>query len=176
MYRCSFELNDKPLSAFKIGGHSFAAFSGLDPYVNRRLAACVANYGPIPPGTYYIVDRESGGFFGWLYDMFGQRGDWFALYANDRRIDDVAYCREVKRGNFRLHPKVGRGISKGCITIDKQSDFNKIRTILKSVKKHAIPNSALLAYAIGSREMSGTRKFIFLLVWLVIGTHLYAVY
>jgi hypothetical protein len=146
MYQCSFELNNQPMSVFKIGERPFDAFSGLAPYVNKRLAVCIANLGPIPPGTYYIVDRESGGIFGWLYDMFGQRGDWFALYSNDGKIDDETYCNEVKRGNFRLHPKVGRGISKGCITIDHQSDFNTIRAILKGAPKQAIPGSTITAY------------------------------
>ncbi|MGE0014383.1 MAG: hypothetical protein AB7S62_19385 [Azoarcus sp.] len=27
------------------------------------MAVCTPNLGPIPPGTYYIVDRESGGAF-----------------------------------------------------------------------------------------------------------------
>ncbi|HEU4622446.1 MAG TPA: tlde1 domain-containing protein, partial [Burkholderiaceae bacterium] len=69
MQQCSFELNDKPMSALVIGSQSFNAFSGLDPYVNKRAAACTPNLGPIPPGSYYIVDRESGGFLGRLYDM-----------------------------------------------------------------------------------------------------------
>ena len=146
MHQCSFELNNEPMSVFKIGERSFNAFSGLSPYVNKRLAACTPNLGPIPPGTYYIVDRESGGFLGGLYDMFGQRGDWFALYAEDGKIDDETYCNEIKRGNFRLHPKVGSGISKGCITVDHQSDFNAIRIILKGVPKEPIPGSSISAY------------------------------
>jgi hypothetical protein len=146
MYQCSFELNDKPMSAFKIGEQTFDAFSGLDPYVNKRMAVCTPNLGPIPTGTYYIVDRESGGSLGWLYDMFGQRGDWFALYANDGKLDDETYCEEIKRGSFRLHPKVGRGISKGCITINLQADFNMIRAILKGAPKQTIPGSTLAAY------------------------------
>ena len=146
MYQCSFELNDKPMSAFKIGAQQFVAFSGLSPYVNKRMAICIPNLGPIPPGTYYIVDRESGGILGRLYDSFGQRGDWFALYANDGKIDDTTYCNEVERGNFRLHPKVGRGISKGCITIDRQSDFNLIQAMLKGAPKQGIPGSKLMAY------------------------------
>lgn len=95
---------------------------------------------------YYIVDRESGGLLGWLYDMFGQQGVWFALYENDGKIDDETYCNEVKRGNFRLHPKVGRGISRGCITIDRQADFNAIWVILKGTPKQIIPGSNLAAY------------------------------
>lgn len=146
MYQCSFELNNQPMSTFKVGSRSFPAFSGLANHVNKRIAVCIPNFGPIPPGTYYIVDRESGGFFGWLYDMIGQRKDWFALYANDGKIDDETYCKEVQRGNFRLHPKVGEGISKGCITINRQSDFNTIRDLLRGTSKQAIPGSTLLAY------------------------------
>jgi hypothetical protein len=63
MYQCSFELNDKPMSAFKVEARQFDVFSGRDPYVNKRMAVCTPNLGPIPPGTYYIVDRESGGAF-----------------------------------------------------------------------------------------------------------------
>jgi len=146
MYQCTFALNNQAISEFKIGSRAFPAFSGLRPYVNKRMSSCLANLGPIPPGSYYIVDRQSGGFLGSLYDAFGQRGEWFSLYADDEKIDDEVFCNEVKRGNFRLHPKVGRGISKGCITINKQADFNHIHAILKGATKEPIPNSSLLAY------------------------------
>ncbi|BEU66489.1 hypothetical protein MAFF301069_10440 [Ralstonia pseudosolanacearum] len=101
---------------------------------------------PIPPGTYYIVDRKSGGKLGWLWDMAGNRSEWFGLYADDQRIDDEVFCEEVKRGNFRLHPMVGRGISKGCITIEKQSDFNRIRLMLRNAGTSAIPGTDLKTY------------------------------
>lgn len=83
---------------------------------------------------------------GKLYDYFGERSEWFALYASDTLINDEMFCSEVKRGNFRLHPKVGRGLSKGCITIDSQADFRAIRARLISVKKLSIPNTALMTY------------------------------
>ncbi len=146
MYNCTFELNDQPLSTLKVAGTSFPAFSGLDPHVNRRVSACIAGVGPIPPGRYYIWDRQSGGLLGSVYDMFGQRSEWFSLYAIDGKIDDETFCQEVKRGNFRLHPKVGRGISKGCITIDSQAQFNRLRALLKTAKQQAVPGSVLLAY------------------------------
>jgi hypothetical protein len=142
----TFELNDAPMSALKLGAFSFPAFSGLAPYVNLRMAACIADYGPIPPGEYYIVDRESGGFLGSFYDLFGQRSDWFALYAIDDKIDDETFCNKVKRGNFRLHPKVGRGISKGCITVNTQKDFDRIRALLKATPTGKIPGTSLSCY------------------------------
>lgn len=78
--------------------------------------------------------------------MFSDHSEWFALYAIDGKIDDETYCNQVKRGNFRLHPKGPRGISEGCITIEKLADFNYIRALLKSVAPAVIPGSDLKAY------------------------------
>lgn len=78
-----------------------------------------AGEGAIPPGTYYIVDRLSGGRLGWIKDFISGKNEWFALFAADSSVDDIAFCNGVRRGEFRLHPKVGTGISKGCITIRK---------------------------------------------------------
>ena len=61
MIDCKFELNGHPLSYFQYGATYFPAFSGLGSFVNKREAACLPDWGPIPPGTYYIFDRESGG-------------------------------------------------------------------------------------------------------------------
>ncbi|VWC20725.1 DUF2778 domain-containing protein [Burkholderia latens] len=97
-------------------------------------------------GTYYIVDRQSGGRFGWLYDAFGGKPDWFALYADDGRIDDETFCNGVSRGNFRLHPAVGRGLSKGCITIRSEADFSIVKGMLRSVKNVKIPRADILTY------------------------------
>lgn len=146
MLQCGFELNDLPMSKFSIGITSYPAFSGRDSFKNRKIAACMSGAGPIPPGTYYIVERKSGGFISRLYDHFGQRANWFSLYANDSNIDDELFCDSVKRGNFRLHPKIGHGISKGCVTIDSQADFSIIRARLLSSIKFMIPGTELLAY------------------------------
>jgi hypothetical protein len=142
----TFELNSQPLSALKHGAISFPAFSGLGNHVNRRIAVCIANEGPIPTGTYYIVDRQTGGLLGPVRDMFGKHSDWFALYAIDGKIDDEVYCEKVKRGNFRLHPKGVYGISQGCITIESTADFQRLRLILKNSKQESVPGSNLFAY------------------------------
>lgn len=115
MFECPFELNDKPMSTFKLAGLSFPAFSGYGNNINKRSTVCLAGAGAIPPGTYYLLDRESGGRLGGLWDRIKGRTNWFALYADDGRIDDYTFCNEIERGNFRLHPKGPRGISKGCI-------------------------------------------------------------
>lgn len=146
MVECSFELNGQPMSQFKMNLMSFSAFSGLGVHANRREYACHAGVGPIPPGSYYIVDRQSGGMLGSLRDFFSDKSDWFALYAADGKVDDEVFCDKVKRGNFRLHPKGPYGRSLGCITLENQRDFNRVRLHLKSSRQVAIPGSALLAY------------------------------
>lgn len=146
MIDCSFELNNKSMSAFKCGASSFPAFSGLGQNANQRSAACFAGVGPIPPGSYYIFDRQSGGLLESFRNLFSDHSDWFALYAIDERIDDETFCDNIKRGNFRLHPKGGLGISKGCITIESVSDFQFLRVMLKNRKPEAVPGSKLFAY------------------------------
>lgn len=146
MHLCSFTLNDQPTSAFEIAGRSFRAFSGLADHANKRRDMCVPDHGPIPIGTYYIVDRRFGGRLGRLYEAFDRRSDWFALYADDGRIDDETFCNGVSRGHFRLHPAVGRGLSKGCITIQSQADFNVIKGMLRGVKNVRIPGTDVSTY------------------------------
>jgi hypothetical protein len=146
MHQCSFELNNRPLSKFKLGSIAVSAFSGQGPNINKRAAACFAGAGPIPPGTYYIIDRESGGVLGPLWDRIKGRTNWFALYAIDGNIDDATYCKEVERGNFRLHPKGVSGISKGCIVIERHADFNFLSTILRNGRPTQIVGTKHLAY------------------------------
>ncbi|WP_454763220.1 DUF2778 domain-containing protein [Cupriavidus campinensis] len=146
MQQCTFVLNDEPMSAFSVGGASFPAFSGTQPYINKRTHACLSMAGPIPPGTYYILDRESGGRMGWAYELIGIKKDWFSLYADDGHMDDWTFCNEVRRGNFRLHPKGRLGESKGCIAIDRPTDFHVLYHLLKASGKFAIPKTNLQAY------------------------------
>jgi hypothetical protein len=146
MIDCSFELNDKPMSSFKMGAPSFPAFSGMDEHVNRVISQCIPNNGPIPKGTYYMFDRQSGGLLGPLKNLFGSKDEWFALYAMDKKIDDETYCEQVKRGQFRLHPKGSRGISRGCITINNWTDYQIVRSLLKGAKTQIIKETGLECY------------------------------
>lgn len=143
---CKFVLNKKAMSKFTIGGVSCDAFSGYEPYTNKKDSTCIAGYGPIPVGNYYIVNRETGGLLGGIRDTLKGASEWFALYAIDDVIDDKTFCGEVERGAFRLHPKVGRGISKGCITIKKQSAFNIIRQTLLNAGNFVIPDTKIKTY------------------------------
>lgn len=146
MIDCRFKLNNKPMSIFECGATHFPAFSGLGKHVNQSGSACLLNEGPIPPGTYYIFDRQSGGMIGLFRDMFNDRSHWFALHAIDGKIDDETYCNEVKRGAFRLHPKGPLGQSQGCIVIENPSDYQFLRTILTNSTPEAVPGSTLMAY------------------------------
>ncbi|BET27608.1 uncharacterized protein DUF2778 [Limnobacter thiooxidans] len=144
---CNFELNNKPMSSLQLSAIEFPAFSGMGSHINQRLSTCVRSQGPIPQGEYLVLDRQSGGRLGWLYDLFNNRDDWFALYAIDSNIDDATWCEQVKRGKFRLHPKGPSGLSEGCIVIDKLQDFVHLRTMLRSGKPLEIPEKDILAWA-----------------------------
>jgi hypothetical protein len=146
MHACRFTLNNQPMSAFEIAGRSYPAFSGLDHYINQRAQHCTKDLGPIPIGTYYVVDRESGGRLGWLRDLQARRHEWFALYADDGKIDDRTFCNGVQRGEFRLHAKAGFGISKGCIVLDRKADFDIVRGMLLGTKNTFIPGTPIRTY------------------------------
>ncbi|MBT0961015.1 DUF2778 domain-containing protein [Denitromonas sp. IR12] len=115
-------------------------------HANRREFACHSGVGPIPPGTYFILDRQSGGLLGAFRDLFSDRKMWFALYANDGRIDDETYCDAVKRGQFRLHPKGPLGISEGCITVDSASGFQHLQALIRGSVPVPVPGTLLKAY------------------------------
>ncbi len=73
MVNCTFILNGLPFTSFTYDGVRCTAFSGNGPHRNNPSSGNVPNNGSIPPGRYYIVDRQSGGtlgpiltiFFGW---------------------------------------------------------------------------------------------------------------
>ncbi|MGU7781629.1 DUF2778 domain-containing protein [Burkholderia sp. PU8-34] len=148
MLECTFELNDKDMSAVRCGALNFPAFSGASAHRNRRTSSCRASEGPIPVGRYYIVDRPTGGMLGPLRDLFNDKRDWFALYAADSEIDDYVLCDDVRRGNFRLHPKCVQGISRGCVTIESTVDFYRLRDLLIEQEPVSIPGTALRAYGV----------------------------
>ena len=145
-FHCTFELNGKPMSELRVGATRFAAFSGGGSGLNSRSSACSVNTGPIPPGRYYIFDRQSGGLLGQVKSYVTGRDEWFALHAVDAKIDDQMLCNQVSRGQFRLHPKGPLGISMGCIVLDKHIDFGALRRLLTSVPPVSVPGSVMKAY------------------------------
>ncbi|WP_380183748.1 DUF2778 domain-containing protein [Kalamiella sp. sgz302252] len=123
------------------GVGTFQAYSGNGRYRNKTGFTHIAINGPLPTGRYYIVDRPTRGAKGTLYNIAHDswswptstpviKGEWFALYSDDCRLDDKTFINEVERGSFRLHPPGPAGISLGCITLRHRSDFLFIRQAL----------------------------------------------
>ncbi|WP_084009864.1 DUF2778 domain-containing protein [Pandoraea oxalativorans] len=144
-----FVVSGQDLSPLVISGvGTFPAFSGDGSYRNQGGCTARPNQGPIPAGRYWIVDRPKGGVRTLLMNTavevrFGftrspvDYSEWFALYRDDGMIDDYTWTEGVKRGNFRLHPAGGRGISLGCITLQSRADYAALRrAILKTPTVH----------------------------------------
>jgi hypothetical protein len=91
--RCSFSLNDKLTSTFYCQGYgSVKAFSGQGIGRDNPRDTAMESIGPLPAGTYYIIDRQSGGRLGWLWDWLDAHGHistdhskWFMLWEPERR-------------------------------------------------------------------------------------------
>ncbi|RKP50729.1 tlde1 domain-containing protein [Trinickia fusca] len=61
LIQCTFKLNSKQTSVLACPGvGGLAAFSGQRDGRDNPAAAAKEDIGPIPKGTYYIVDRQSG--------------------------------------------------------------------------------------------------------------------
>ncbi|MBB5497154.1 DUF2778 domain-containing protein [Paraburkholderia sp. MM5384-R2] len=157
-YFGKFLVNNAPLSSLTINGiGTFDAYSSNGQYRNRGGCTMVPNNGPIPAGKYWIVPRPTGGVRSavetWLKDEFNyysshptDHSEWFALYRDDGLIDDYTWINGVRRGNFRLHPAGGRGVSLGCITLPSRTDFLRIRNSLLHTMTIPAGNSGLRAY------------------------------
>ncbi len=60
--RCTFSLNSKESSQLHCSGFgSVKAFSGTARGRDNPYATAWPDVGPLPAGTYYLVDRQSGG-------------------------------------------------------------------------------------------------------------------
>ncbi|GAB2905907.1 DUF2778 domain-containing protein [Paraburkholderia jirisanensis] len=150
---CTFFLNRRSISNLTCPGFgNVAAYSGRGRYINNADFTHLADDGPLPQGLYYIVDRESGGRLGWLYDWYygwannAMYSEWFALYRNDGKIDDVTFVQGVRRGNFRLHPAGIYGVSKGCVTVPDRKQFQRLRHFLKAQQTTRIPGTSIIYY------------------------------
>lgn len=104
--------------------------------MNNPDMANVPKTGPLPPGRYYILLRERGGWYSQTRDSINafftgsDRSEWFALYRDDGTINDETFYEGVRRGEFRLHPIGPSGLSQGCITLYSQSHFDILAAAL----------------------------------------------
>ena len=86
--KCTFTLNRRVTSYLTCPGvGSVVAFSGHDAGRDNPDDTSFIDIGPIPRGTYYLIDRQSGGRLEFLHDMwdaygFGttDRRTWFTLW------------------------------------------------------------------------------------------------
>ncbi|MBP1122518.1 DUF2778 domain-containing protein [Pseudomonas sp. PvP028] len=152
---CSFSLNSEFVSTLRCGQASYEAFSGMGaPFVNNPQYQSVQGKGAIPAGRYFIVDRQSGGRFGWvrepLQDFLAgtERGEWFGLYRDDGEVDDQTTVDNIRRGAFRLHPVGPRGLSEGCITLNSQIGFDELKKYLRSQRGEVISGTNLKYYEV----------------------------
>ncbi|MCG5071919.1 DUF2778 domain-containing protein [Paraburkholderia tagetis] len=151
--RCTFLLNNKSTSALQCSGFgSVEAYSGQKHGRNNPHDTAMSDIGPLPAGTYYIVDRQSGGRLGWFWDWYDAHGygstdhtKWFMLWnANG---GDTTVINGIKRGHFRLHPEGQLQLSEGCITVVSPFAFENLRRYIRSHKPDLpIPGSKLRAY------------------------------
>lgn len=150
-----FIINNEHMSSLMVYGvGTFPAYSGNKQYRNQASGIGVAMKGPIPPGRYYIVKRPTGGwkgvlrtdlhdFYSWPTSKPVIKAEWFALYRQDGHIDDYTWINGVKRGNFRLHPSGPMGISEGCITLERGTDFRSLRNCLLSTQTKTLPGGLI---------------------------------
>jgi hypothetical protein len=151
--RCTFSLNGKDTSELWCSGFgSVTAYSGTDGGRDNPGATALRKIGPLPAGTYYIVDRQSGGWFGWARDLWSQRGfgttdrtRWFALWNPD--TGDTTNINGIERGAFRIHPEGQMHLSEGCITVISHFEFDQLERFIRSNPPDVpIPGSTMRAY------------------------------
>lgn len=150
---CTFTLNNQSSSVLQCPGvGTLVAFSGHGVGRNNPAVTDQENIGPIPKGRYYIVDRQSGGHLGRLYDLWGEFGvgttdhtQWFMLWNSS--TGDSTYVGKVKRGAFRLHPVGQLGLSNGCITVINPAQFKSFAGQLrKNGPDLPVPGTNFKAY------------------------------
>lgn len=152
------------LNCYGVG--SFDILSGIERYINNPDCSDIEK-AAIPPGTYWIVDRPEGSLLNRaraeLIDMAhlyrNHHSEWFGLYSA-KTMSDYVFVNGVKRGSFRLHPlnTDGSGVSWGCITFYRSTDFQTLRSSLLRRKKVVVPGSqGLLAY--GRIDVRGVPDF-----------------
>ncbi|QKJ87403.1 DUF2778 domain-containing protein [Paramixta manurensis] len=147
------------------GVGTFPVFSGEKPYTNDPNCAYIKN-SAIPVGRYWIVDRPEGSFANqaraavWDRISGNRHDEWFGLFS-DATMSDSVFINGVSRGSFRLHPlrPNGAGISQGCITFFRPTDFQFVRRSLLARKKKIIQRRNLQLAVYGWVDVMGNSDF-----------------
>ncbi|ENN8406535.1 DUF2778 domain-containing protein [Serratia sp. PGPR-27] len=145
---------------------TFKVFSGRERYINNPNCTAIPDYGAIPVGQYYIVDRPPSSIGNTIKNFGGDlingtnHNEWLGLF-NSETMSDHVFVNGVQRGGFRLHPlrPNGSGESWGCITFFSVPDFQTVRSRLINTKQSRVPGSrnGLLAY--GRVDVRGISRF-----------------
>lgn len=149
---CTFKLNNRETSTLVCAGYgTVEAFSGQKHGRDNPDAVTIAKIGPIPRGTYYLVDRQSGGLLGRVRDALApyvgstERTKWFMLWNPE--TGDMSNIKGVIRGQFRLHPVGNEERSEGCITLVNPAEFELLQRFIRtSPPILPVPGSTLRAY------------------------------
>ncbi|MFC7627711.1 DUF2778 domain-containing protein [Paraburkholderia humisilvae] len=128
------------------------AYSGQEDGRDNPRAASIKDIGPIPPGKYYLLDRQSGGRMGWFYDWLSEanvgttdHSKWFMLW--NEKTGDTTNINGVRRGEFRLHPEGQNRLSKGCITVPSSEIFDRLERHIRSRPPDVpVPGTTYKAY------------------------------
>lgn len=152
---CTFKLNSESMSTLECSNNQhYDAFSGNSNAINDPRYVDQVERGALPPGRYYILDRQSGGRLGWLRDAIkdfsskSDRSQWLALYRDDDEIDDYTSVSNIRRGHFRLHPVGIYGISEGCVTMASNIGFDELSAHIRSMPGDIIPGTSIRYYGI----------------------------
>ncbi|MEE3663223.1 DUF2778 domain-containing protein [Brenneria sp. g21c3] len=144
----------------------FDVLSGVEHYINNPNCSDIEK-AAIPPGTYWIVDRPAGSRLNRIraeiIDLSNfyksDHSEWFGLFSSQTMSDHV-FVNGMRRGSFRLHPlnTDGTGVSWGCVTLYRSSDFQILRKSLLARKKVRVPGGkGLMAY--GRIDVRGIPDF-----------------
>ena len=119
-------------------------FSGNNEHRNNPDSVGDPDNGPIPPGKYYVIERQSGGLLGEIreavYEFFfdNDKRKWLALIAIDNRIDDSTCINGKVRSLFRMH---AGSKSLGCITFMDKSVFEEVRQFILDTDSETVKNA-----------------------------------
>jgi len=151
--KCTFVLNKQTTSTFTCEGTApVEAFSGTGRGRDNPDDTAIEKIGPLPTGTYYLIDRQSGGLLGGMRDWWSANGDistdrhkWFMLW--NPVSGDTTNIHGIQRGNFRLHPMGRMQLSEGCITVKNPYEFERLQKFIRSRGQTVpVPGTSLRAY------------------------------